>query len=457
MKVSKYLLILLAVAAFMQMLESTVLNTALPKIAKELGESPLKMQSVIIAYTLTMAMVMPLSGFFCDKFGTKITFTSSLTLFVLGSLFCACSFNLASLVFSRVIQGAGASMLMPVQRLILLRSYNRDELLGKINLVIIPALIGPILGPMIGGFLVDNASWQWIFLINLPLGIIGITSCFFILPDYRAEKAPSLDKKGLALFSFGACFLTLSAEAATNPKFYLLALCLFLTGLVLAFFYRKHSKKAKQPIYPLELWKLRTFRLGLLGNLFSRLGMGAVPFLIPLFLQLCCGFSASKAGMFLVPMAAANLFAKIFITKIVKKAGYRKLLITNTMAIGFLLMGLSLLNQDSPALLILSFLLVIGLCNSVQFSAMNMITLSKLRNYHAASANSLIAVNQHLGLTFGIAISAISLNLLTQELALTTIKAFKISFIILGVLTLCATRFFSLLHKRDGENLIGDR
>lgn len=227
---SRWLPLLLAVAIFMQMLDTTILNTALPKMALDLNESPLNMQSAVIAYALTLALLIPLSGYLADRFGTRSVFIASMGIFVLGSVLCAAAPNLSMLLVARVIQGIGGSMLVPVPRLTLLRVYDKSQLLNAINYAVMPALIGPVLGPLVGGYLVDYASWHWIFLINVPIGIAGMVFAFKVMPDLKGEGKEHFDVVGFLLFAAAACSLSLSVEIVTHPGTRFFAMLMALSG-----------------------------------------------------------------------------------------------------------------------------------------------------------------------------------------------------------------------------------
>ena len=234
-RIKKYLPFILATSIFMQMLDSTILNTSLPSIAKDLNESPLDMQNAIISYVLTLALFMPVSGFLADKFGTRKIFVFSLVLFSLGSLFCAISQSLTQIVISRVVQGLGGSLMTPVGRLALMKTFQKDELVKAMNYAIIPALIGPVLGPLVGGYLVDYLSWHWIFLINIPIGILGIFLGLKFMPDYTSRDY-HFDLKGFLIFAAASLFLSVSLELLGNAKNVTPVLLIAIAGFLMLFF-----------------------------------------------------------------------------------------------------------------------------------------------------------------------------------------------------------------------------
>ena len=452
---SRWLPLLLAVAIFMQMLDTTILNTALPKMALDLNESPLNMQSAVIAYALTLALLIPLSGYLADRFGTRSVFIASMGIFVLGSILCAAAPNLSMLLVARVIQGIGGSMLVPVPRLTLLRVYDKSQLLNAINYAVMPALIGPVLGPLVGGYLVDYASWHWIFLINVPIGIAGMVFAFKVMPDLKGEGKEHFDVVGFLLFAAAACSLSLSVEIVTHPGTRFFAMLMALSGAAALWLYWQHAKRDDAPLYARNLFQVRTFRLGLAGNLFSRLGISSVPFLLPLLFQLAFGFSASLSGWLLAPIAIASILVKPLIKPLMGYFGYRRVLVANTRLLGCLMMCLAIPSAHTPLWLWAALLFVVGMGNSLQFSAMNTLTVADLRSFQTGSGNSLMAVNQQLAMSFGIALGALILQFLSQSSIATDNlhTAFRYTFIYLGAITFISSWIFVGLDNRDGRNL----
>lgn len=459
---SRYLPALLALAIFMQMLDATILNTALPKMAQDLRESPLHMHSAIISYALTLALLMPLSGYLCDRYGTRKTFAHALNLFILGSVVCAGAPSLSLLILGRVIQGMGGAMLVPVPRLIVLRAYDKTRFLPLMNYIIMPALLGPVLGPLVGGYLVEYASWHWIFLINVPVGLAALWMTLRIMPDLRAAngETPHFDRTGFLLFGAGAVSLSLAVELTIYPDARPAAALSALAGILALLRYWRHAEKHRdRALYPPQLRLVRTFRLGLLGNLLSRLGMAAVPFLLPLLLQVAFGRSATHAGWTLAPVALAAISSKPFLRGIIGGLGYRRTLIWNTRIIGLLIMSLALPTAATPPWLLIPLLFTLGFCNSVQYAGMNALTIADLRPLQTGSGNSLMAVNQQLAISFGIALGALLLNLFGAGLpeGAPIHRAFRHTFILIGGITFCSSWVFTRLHPRDGDNLLQKR
>ncbi|WP_034856281.1 MFS transporter [Ignatzschineria larvae DSM 13226] len=455
---SKRLLpVILAIAIFMQMLDTTILNTALPSIALSLNEPELKIQSILISYTLVLAICAPISGVVADKIGTRYTFLLAVIFFTLGSLLAALSMSLTQLTLSRILQGVGGAMLTPVARLALMKAYDRKDYLRVINYAITPALIGPILGPLLGGYLVQYASWHWIFLINLPIGLIVLILAAFFMPDFRGAPF-HFDLRGYIIFALAIFLITFGLEYSIRGEIKWLAIPMILGGfffLVWYWFYAKHKDK---PLFSLTLLDVRTFRIGLNGNLVARLGISAMPFLLPLFFQVALGYSPSDAGWLLVPIAVGGLTVKPLVTKILYVLGYRRILIWNTVLISLFIITIGIFGRDMPMWALVIQLYILGLCNSTQFTAMNTLTVGDLGKEQMSSGNSLMVVNQQLALTLGVAFAALFLNFyIAQHWFPTenTEKAFQLTFITMGVLTLIATYIFAKLKKEDGDFLAG--
>ena len=449
---SKFLPYVLAVALFMQILDATILNTALPEMALALGESPLKMQWAVISYALTLAIFIPISGFLADKYGTRKVFLSAIVLFSIGSIFCAMSPNLDILVASRVLQGIGGAMMTPVARLILVKSYPRNQLLTVMNFAVIPALIAPLVGPLVGGYLVQYASWHWIFLINIPMGILGLIIGYKLVPDIR-EAAGRLDWLGFALFAVAAGFLTLAVEFLSQPGEAMFGATMSAIALSLLLLYVRHARKANNPIFPLSLFKVPTFRIGITGNLFTRLGISAVPYLLPLLFQVAFKYTPSQAGWLLTPIAVGAMGIKPWVSKIIQRFSYRKVLVANTTLLGILIILLAQLNASVPWYFIAPLLVVMGACNSMQFSAMNTITIGDLEGPQTSSGNSLMAVNQQLAISFGIAFGAAILTVFSDRLNFEVVSAFNATYYVLGIITIISGLSFLRLKPEDGRGL----
>lgn len=453
--VKKVLPLILATAIFMQMLDSTILNTSLPSIAKDLNESPLNMQNAIISYVLTLAVFMPASGFLADRFGTRKVFIFSLVLFSLGSVFCALSQNLTHLVISRVIQGVGGSLMTPVGKLALIKTFNRNELLKAMNFAIVPALIGPVLGPLVGGYMVDYLSWHWIFLINIPIGVLGIVLGLKYMPNYNSRET-DFDLKGFMIFAAASLLLSVSLELFGDMQNITPVLIVFILGFLFLYYYYRHAKRGNNPIFPLSLFQVRTFRVGIVGNLATRLGISSVPLLLPLMIQIAYGQSAVTSGWIIAPMALTAMFGKSSVIKILNKFGYRRTLMVNTFIIGVLICCLAIPDIHTSIFWFVPVIAILGFFNSIQFTSMNTISIADLRNFQTSSGNSLISVNQQLAIGFGIAFGLIVLKIYENSPELIkheTHNAFRYTFLTVGILTILSSLVFRRLHTFDGRNM----
>ncbi|MGP4782004.1 multidrug transporter subunit MdtD [Salmonella enterica] len=442
-----------AMAFFMQALDATILNTALPAIAHSLNRSPLAMQSAIISYTLTVAMLIPVSGWLADRFGTRRVFMVAVSLFTLGSLACALSSSLSELVIFRVVQGVGGAMMMPVARLALLRAYPRSELLPVLNFVTMPGLVGPILGPVLGGVLVTWASWHWIFLINIPIGVAGILYARKYMPNFTTPRR-KFDMTGFFLFGLSLVLFSSGMELFGEKIVATwIASAIIFCSIVLLLAYIRHARRHPTPLISLSLFKTRTFSVGIAGNLATRLGTGCVPFLMPLMLQVGFGYPALIAGCMMAPTA----LAKSTVTQVLRRLGYRKTLVGITVFIGLMIAQFSFQSPAMPIWMLVLPLFILGMAMSTQFTAMNTITLADLTDDNASSGNSVLAVTQQLSISLGVAISAAVLRIYEGFAGTSTVEQFHYTFITMGAITIVSALMFMLLRAKDGNNLIKER
>jgi EmrB/QacA subfamily drug resistance transporter len=447
-----------AIAFFMQSLDGTILNTALPAMASDLNEDPLRMQGVIIAYMLTVALLIPASGWIADRFGTKKIFFGAILLFSFGSLLCALSNSLDMLIGARVIQGLGGALMLPVGRLVVLRTYPRSELVRIMGFITIPGLLGPLIGPTMGGWMVQYLTWHWIFLINLPVGVVGCYAVWRFIPDLRGKEKLRFDSLGFLLFGAAMLLITIAMEGLGELHMpHLRVMLLLFGGMACLIAYWLRAGRIEHPLFAPSLFRTRTFAIGLFGNLFARLGSGALPFLVPLLLQVALGYSPSQAGMSMLPLAAAAILAKYVARPIIERLGYRFVLTTNTLALGLMLMSMSLVSEQTPYWLLLGMLAILGAINSLQFTAMNVVTLIDLDDASASSGNSLLSVVGQLSLSLGVAcagalLGGFSNNVDSDEVG-TVLRAFQLTFVTVGIMTMLAATIFSQLSKEDGRRV----
>ena len=444
-----------AIAMFIQSLDGTILNTSLPSIARDMGRSPSEMHSVIVTYALTLALFIPLSGWLSDKFGTRTMFMIAVALFVTGSLLCALSVDLMTFNLSRIVQAIGASMMVPIARLAILYQYPRNELLKTMNFITVFGLLGMVVGPSLGGFLTDNFSWHWIFLVNIPIGIIGISMAYRIMPNFK-HAVGRFDFRGLAYFSLALIVITMVLELiSTGLTHWMLILgLLFLVGM-LSVFYFIHYKRTEKPIIDLRLLNINTLRIGLSGSLITRLGIGGLPLLLPLMLQTGFGYSASVSGLLLLPSALANVAIKPFVVGIIKALGYRTVLISNTILLGLVLIVLGFVEKETPLGYYILLMIFYGFFTSIQMSAMNTVTLSDLDESTASGGNTMLVIMQQLSVSFGVSVSSLVFSFFNSAaFTINTSQAFHYTFITLAIFTIFSSITFTKLRKNAGAGYV---
>jgi EmrB/QacA subfamily drug resistance transporter len=441
---------LVAAGFFMQALDSTIVNTALPSMARSLHESPLRMQSVIIGYSLTLALLIPASGWLADRFGTRSAYLAALLLFVLGSALCAAAPTLSVLVAARVLQGTGGAMLLPVGRLAVLRTVPRAQFLQAISMVTIPGLVGPLIGPTLGGWLSEYSSWHWIFLINLPIGLVGALATLKFMPQSRPVGVERFDFSGFAMIAVAMVTISLALDGVSELHFQLGAvMLLFVFGLAALSAYWLHAAQHAQPLFSPALFGIPTFSIGLLGNLFARIGVGSMPFLLPLMLQVGLAYTPAQAGVMLIPSGIAAIIGKWLVAPLIARRGYRRVLVANTALLGACIVSLGLVDAGQPLWLRVAQLALFGAVNSVQFTVMNTLTLKDLTPELASSGNSLLSMVQMSAMSFGVAAAAALLTSFTQLLGAahtdSVLGAFHASFLTLGLVTIASAWIFGQL------------
>jgi EmrB/QacA subfamily drug resistance transporter len=456
--VKRFLPWLVAVAFFMQALDTTILNTAVPAIAKTLGIAPLSMKAVLSSYTLSLAVFIPISGWMADRFGTRHVFAWAIGTFTLGSLLCGISNSIHLLVACRVLQGFGGAMMVPVGRLTLVRTFPKSELIRAMSFVAIPGLIGPMLGPVAGGFIVGYFHWRMIFFINLPIGLLGLYFVYRHLPDYRQENSPPLDLVGLFLFGLGIGLLAYVLEVFgehTLGNGTLLALLAVSAVCLVA--YGMRAERIKFPLLRLTLFRIRTFRASVSGSFFTRLGIGGIPFLFPLLYQVGLGFTPIQSGLLIMPQAAAALSLKFVLRKILQRFGYRRVLIFNTLMLGVMTLSFATIGAGTPVWLIVVQVFIFGMFTSLQYSSMNTLVYADVTEAETSGASAITSTVQQMSISFGIAIGSLLTALFVPDRFHTSapqmIHGIHLTFLILGGWTIVSSYIFLDLKKDDGNTL----
>jgi EmrB/QacA subfamily drug resistance transporter len=454
----RYLPWLVAVALFMENLDATIVNTAVPTMAAALHVAPLSLKGVLTSYTLSLAVFIPISGWMADRFGTRRVFELAIWLFLLGSLACGMAPNVPLLVAARILQGIGGAMMTPVGRLALVRAFPRSEMLRTMNYVIIPALLGPLLGPFTGGVIVHLTSWRVIFFVNVPLALAGLWLTRRHMPDYRDRAVAPLDRTGFLLFCSGIALLSYVLEVfgehhqTSGPLLIMTAI-----SLALLAGYGWHARDAAAPLLQLRLFARRTFRVSVLGGFVTRLGFGGMPFLLPLLYQLGLGYPAWQAGLLMVPQALAAMGMKLISRQVMQRLGHRTVLLVNTVLLGLTMMCFTQVNPSAPFGAILALSFAQGFFASLQFTAMNSLVYADIDDRDASKAGSIASTAQQLSLSFGVAIGSLVaawfLGHVDQTIAAQTIPALHKAFFALGAITIVSSLTFLGLHPHDGNNI----
>jgi EmrB/QacA subfamily drug resistance transporter len=449
---------LVAVAFFMESLDTTILNTAVPVVSQALGVAPLSMKSVLASYTLSLAVFIPISGWMADRFGTRKVFASAIGLFTLGSVLCGVSSDIHLLVACRVLQGCGGAMMVPVGRLTLVRTFAKSELIRAMSFVAIPGLIGPMLGPIAGGLIVGYLHWRFIFFVNLPVGIVGLILVYLHLPDYREPNPKPLDVVGLILFGSGVALLSYVLEIFGDHTLGLgEILGLLALSLSLIAGYGLHVTQTAFPLLQLTLFRIRTFSAAISGSFFTRLGIGGVPFLLPLLYQVGLGFTPVQSGLLIMPQALAAMSTKFFMPTILDRLGYRSVLISNTVILGLLLMLFATVGLATPLWVIVLQAFCYGAFTSLQYTSMNTLVYADIDEVDTSNASSIASTVQQMSISFGVAAAGLTTAFFIPDRLLSSpgamIHGLHETFLVLGGFTVLSTFVFHQLKRGDGANV----
>lgn len=445
----RLLVLLVSIGFFMQGLDTTIINTALPAIAHNLQADPLRMHSVVVAYVLSVAACIPLSGWLADRFGVRNIYFAAIIIFSLASLGCAWSDSLNELLAYRILQGMGGALLLPVGRLAMLKIIPRTQFLAAMSLMSLAGLIGPLIGPTLGGWMVEYLSWQWIFLINLPIGLLGALITFRAMPNVIEPLVARFDYWGFVLLVVAMVGLCLGIENFASPQNSLWwSLSLILAGILAALMYAYHSHTHSNALFRSRLFKNKIYAIGILGNFFARLGGNSIPFLLPLMLQVAFGFEPFITGLLMIPTVLGSLASKPIIRKIIQRFGYRRVLLVNTLLVGLCIASFALTTADTPIWLRAIHFFIFGILNSLQFVSMNTLTLKDLSQQDASSGNSFLSMIMMLSMSIGVALAGTLVNMLSAYYgADNLVAAFHVSLICLGCINIIAAYIFWHIPK----------
>jgi len=447
-------------ALFMEMLDATIISTALPVIAHSMHEDPIRLNLAITSYLLSLAVFIPISGWMADRYGARTVFRSAIIIFTCGSILCGISHSLPQLVAARIAQGFGGAMMVPVGRLIVLRMVRKSELVTAMSYLTVPAILGPVVGPPLGGFIVTYYSWRWIFFINVPIGILGFALVTIFIENIREEEVFPLDVLGFVLTGVGLAAMVLGFEMVGRGVLPVpMVIAILAGGFLCSTAYVLHARRVKYPIINLDLINIRTFAMATLGGGLFRMGIGALPFLLAMLLQLVFGLSPFESGMLTFTSAAGALFMKVTAVPVIRRFGFRNVLIGNGVIASMVLMSYALFRPTTSHFIIILALLSGGFLRSLQFTALGTLAYADVPNPLMSNASSLSSMAQQLFLSLGIAIAALLLHLSLggRPASLLTSHDFTVPFVVVGVLGLLSSLMFISMDPDAGEEVSGRR
>jgi EmrB/QacA subfamily drug resistance transporter len=448
--------LIVAVALFMENMDSTVIATSLPAIAADIGTSPLALKLAVTSYLLSLAVFIPMSGWTADRFGARKVFATAIAVFVMGSIGCALASSLTHFVLARIVQGLGGAMMTPVGRLVLVRSVDKRALVDAMAWVSIPALVGPITGPPLGGFITTYASWHWIFIINVPIGLIGITLALRYIEDVRIATQDPFDLRGMVLAAVSVAGLAFGLSVlGVGVVPWPIAAGLIAVGAAAFALYRLHARTVPAPVLDFSLLALPTFRASVLGGFMFRMGIGALPFLLPLLLQVGFHFTPFQSGLTTFSSTVGALTMKAVASTILKRFGFRPVLIANALLSAVFMAACAWFTITTPFALMVAVLLVGGFFRSLQFTSTNVLAYAQVERTRMSRATALAAVAQQLSLSAGVALGGATVELMVWSKGDATITAadFPPAFLVIAAISAASTVIFALLPADAGAEL----
>jgi EmrB/QacA subfamily drug resistance transporter len=450
--------LIVAAAFLMESIDSTVLTTSIPKIAADLGVTSLKLHLAIAVYTLSLAIFIPISGWLADRFGARRVFCFAIGIFMVGSALCGVSGSLEGLLGARALQGLGGALMTPVGRLILLRSFARRDLAWAMSFMVTPVLIGPFLGPLVGGAITTYATWRWIFFINLPIGAVAIAATVTFIAADREIARRKFDVRGFLLVTLAFVCLQLSIESATAPFLPSVArVIVALLAPAAAALYFRVSRDEQHPALDLRLLRLRPFRIGVLAGSLCRIGMNGQPFLLPLLFQLSYGLSALQSGSITFTAAIGSLITRPLMVPLLRRFGFRRLMIVTPILGSLMVAGCASFSIATPRALLMSYLVLASLISSVQFNAQNMLIYAELPAEKLSAGVGIAGVAQQISMGLGISIAATLLGAVGDPVAGPVQRDFVIVFLMMATIPLMSLPQFLRLGPMDGAEVSGWR
>jgi EmrB/QacA subfamily drug resistance transporter len=449
---------IVACALFMENMDATVLATSLPAIAKDLNEDPIALKLALTSYLLSLAVFIPVSGWMADRFGAKTVFRAALGVFMLGSIACGFATSLVDFVLSRILQGLGGAMMVPVGRLVILRAVPKHELVPALAWFTIPAMVGPIMGPPLGGFITTYFSWRWIFFINIPIGLIGIVLVTRFIGDIRERETPPLDWRGFALLGVGlsgAVFGFSVLGQAIVPFWITISLIAF--GGLFSWLYVRHARHLARPVLNLSLLRVPTFSASVIGGSAFRIGIGSTGFLLPLLFQIGFGLTAFQSGMLTFLTAVGAFVMKFTAGPILRRIGFRRVLVANAIISAAFVTSYVFFTPSTPYMLMTAILLIGGFFRSLQFTAINSLAFADIAQAEMSQATSFSSAAHQLSLSMGVAVAALCLEtqqFLRGDYAI-HIADFTAAFLIVSAVAMLSALIFARLPQDAGAELTG--
>jgi len=451
-----FITLIVAVALFMETMDSTIIATSLPAIAADLGEDPIALKLALTSYLLSLAVFIPISGWMADRFGARTVFRAAIVVFTIGSAACGFATSLLDFILFRVVQGIGGAMMVPVGRLVILRSVPKEELISALAWLTIPALMGPVIGPPLGGFITTVFSWRWIFWINIPVGLLGIYLASRFIENFREETVPPLDLKGFFLSGIGLAGLAFGFTVIGQPLFPpWFVVTLLVVGAISCAFYVRHALTIPAPLLDLRLLKIPTFFANIAGGFLFRIGVGATPFLLPLYFQLGFGMTPLQSGLLTFSIAVGAVAMKTTAAPILRRFGYRPVLVWNAFITAAFIAVCALFTATTPQGVILATLLVGGFFRSLEFTAINSIAYADIDEHEMSKATSFASVSQQISMSAGVAVGALVLELqrMGRESHEVLASDFSLAFLIVAAICACSALVFIRLPKDAGASL----
>ena len=450
--------LIVATALFMENMDSTVIATSLPAIAADIGTSPLTLKLAITSYLLSLAVFIPASGWTADRFGARMVFAIAVGVFMIGSIGCAMSSSVTDFVFARILQGMGGAMMTPVGRLVLLRTIDKSALVNAMAWVTVPALIGPVIGPPLGGFITTYFSWHWIFLINIPIGLIGIVMALRHIDPIKSEDPERFDLYGMVLAGIGLAGIAFGLSVAgLNLLPWSVVAALVAVGSISMTLYVMHARRTGSPVLDFSLLHLSTLRAAIVGGFLFRLGIGALPFLLPLLMQTGFGLTPFRSGLVTFASAVGAMGMKTLAARIIRAFGFRNLMTVNALISAFFLAACALFTVSTPLLLIMIILVVGGFFRSLQFTAINTVAYAEVEPPQMSRATTLVSVNQQLALSAGVAVGAFSVEttMWLRHMSELDATVFAPAFLVVTVISTASCYFFWQMPDDAGHEISG--